>query len=235
MQPVAVLAGGLGTRVAHLTGSDLPKALLPLDGRTFIDVKLEELLEQGVEEVVLLVAHGASILREHLGGGAAHGLRIRWHEDGPSLLGTGGALRAALDLLPDVFWVTYGDTLLEVAMAEVEDAMSEHDDIMMTVLPNADRWETSNAQVSDGRLTAYRKGDPPGTHTHLDYGMLLMRRRAFDRWRPGDVFDLGEVIGGALEAGRVAAFEVSRRFYDVGTEESYETTKRYLAERRARA
>lgn len=232
MQPVAVLAGGLGSRVAHLTGSHLPKALLPLDGRTFIDVKLEELREQGVEEVVLLVGHGSSALREHLGDGSAHGLRISWHEDGPSLLGTGGALRAALELLPERFWVTYGDTLLEVPMSEVEAAMADGDDIVMTVLANADRWETSNADVSDGRLTAYRKGDPLGTHTHLDYGMLLMRRRAFRAWNSGDVFDLGDVVDEALEAGRVAAFEVTRRFYDVGTGEAYEATKRYLAERR---
>lgn len=232
MQPVALLAGGLGSRVAHLTGSDLPKALLPLDGRTFIDVKLEELRSEGVEEVVILAAHAGLALRKHLGDGSTHGLRIRWRDDGPVLLGTGGALRAALEVLPDVFWVTYGDTLLEVPMTDVEACMAEEDDIVMTVLANADRWETSNVDVSDGRVTAYRKGDPPGTHTHLDYGMLLVRRRALSAWGYGDTFDLGEVIQRALASGHVAAFEVTRRFYDVGTEESYETTRRFLAERR---
>ena len=120
MHQVVVLAGGLGTRVAHLTGPDVPKALLPLDGRPFVDYKLAMLAAQGVTDVVLLVGHGAGPLRDHVGDGGDLGLRVTFVDDGPGLRGTAGAIATASDRLDDVFWVTYGDTLLDVPMAEVE-------------------------------------------------------------------------------------------------------------------
>jgi hypothetical protein len=101
----------------------------------------------------------------------------------------------------------------------------------MTVLPNADEWETSNVDVAGDRVIGYHKGDPPGSHRHLDYGMLLFRRRAFDGWAPGEPYDLGAVVRHAIAAQRVAAWEVTRRFYEVGTEDGYAVTQRFLAER----
>jgi histidinol-phosphate phosphatase family protein len=225
MQPVVILAGGHGTRVRRLTGPDLPKALLPVDRRPFIDFKLASLAAAGVTDVVLLVGHGGAALREHVGSGATLGLRVTYVDEGDELLGTGGAIAQALPRFADPFWVTYGDNLLQVPMADVERTLEKADALgVMTTFENRDRWERSNVSVAGGLVAAHEKGDPPGTHQWIDYGMLLLRRTAFDEYQPGSEFDLGDVLRSLVAQRRLVAFPVRERFHDVGTEEGWRET-----------
>jgi MurNAc alpha-1-phosphate uridylyltransferase len=231
MLPVVVLAGGLGTRVASLTGDRVPKALLPVAGRPFIDHKIDELVGHGVTDVVLLVGHRAQAMVDHVGDGSRYGIGVRCIEDGPTLLGTGGAVRAALDELPEAFWIAYGDTLLSVPMAEVEELfLTSGAGALMTVLHNRDEVQPSNVTVADGRVVAYRKGDPPGTHEYIDYGLLLLSAELFRPFPPGQAFDLGELLRPAVEEGRVAAYVVDAPFHDIGTPEALSQTDALLRE-----
>lgn len=232
---VVVLAGGLGTRVAHLTG-DLPKALLPIDGRPFIDLKLAELVASGASEIVLLVGHGADAIQDHVGdhvGSRTFGdVPVRFVEDGPVLLGTGGALRQALASLPERFWVTYGDTLLEVPLEAVE-RWSETSALscVMTVLCNEDRWETSNVSIDEqSRVTAYEKPARTGTYRYIDYGMSFLSAAAFAA-RPAETpFDLGDVLGELVAGRALGAWVVEERFHDIGTEAAWQETDAWARE-----
>lgn len=231
MYPVVILAGGHGTRVRHVTGPQRPKMLLPVDGRPFIDFKLASLAAAGATDVVLLVGHGAASLREHVGAGDAFGLHVTYLDEADKLLGTGGAIARALAQLPDTFWVTYGDTLLDVPLGRVEAQLGSRDVLgVMTTLENRDRWEPSNVNVEGDRVTAYEKGAPPGTYRWIDYGMLLLRRVAFSGFVPGSTFDLGDVLRPLVAQGRLAAFSVREPFHDVGTEESWRDTDRWARE-----
>jgi histidinol-phosphate phosphatase family protein len=225
MHPVVILAGGHGTRVRRLTGPERSKMLLPVDGRPFIDFKLASLAAAGATDVVLLVGYGAASLREHIGGGEDFGLRVTYLDEGEELLGTGGAIARAVPQLPDAFWVTYGDTLLDVPLSRVEAQLGSHDVLgVMTTLENRDRWETSNVDVEGGLVTAYEKGAPAGTYRWIDYGMLLLRRSAFAGFAPGSTFDLGDVLRRLVARRRLGSFDVSERFHDVGTEEAWRET-----------
>ena len=227
---VAVLAGGLGTRVAHLTESGMPKAMLPVCGRPFIDVKLAELVAAGADEIVVLVGFGAEQLRAHVGAEADGGVPVRFLPDGPKLLGTGGALRRALSLLPDPFWTTYGDTLLDVDLDPAEERLRCSPGVraVMTVLRNADRWQRSNVSIDDEMLvTRYEKGSAPGTHAYIDYGMLLLRHDLFAGRPKGAAFDLADVLREAVASHALAASVVHERFHDIGTEEAWRETERW--------
>ncbi|HEY7107097.1 MAG TPA: sugar phosphate nucleotidyltransferase [Acidimicrobiia bacterium] len=229
MYPVAVLAGGLGTRLRELSGDDLPKALLPLLGRPFIDWKLAGLAAAGVQQVVLLVGHRADQIRAHVGDGARFGVEVRCIDDGPQLLGTGGALRRALPELPDTFWVTYGDSLLEVDLRAAQSTLEgspRHS--LMTVLHNRDRWQPSNVVVDRGVVVAYHKDPPPPAAQHIDYGMLLLHRRAWDSFTDDLPFDLADVLAPLVEARQLAAYEVSSRFHDIGTPDAVRETESFL-------
>ena len=227
--PVAVLAGGLGTRVRHRTGPLLPKALLPVAGVPFIDLKLRELRAGGAARVVLLVGHGGSELEEHVGDGAAYGLELQVLHDPPELLGTGGALRRAVPELGPEFIVTYGDTLLEVPMDRLAELLvSSSAGAVMTVLRNDDRWETSNVDVADGYVTAYEKPAMRGHHRFLDYGMLAMRATALDAVALQPPFDLADVLRALVSRREVRALQVTRRFYDIGNEASFVETERFI-------
>jgi NDP-sugar pyrophosphorylase family protein len=227
-----VLAGGLGTRLRLVTGETLPKALVPVAGRPFIDRKLEELHGRGAEEVVLLVGHGGDALRTHVGDGATFGLHVTYLEDGQTLLGTGGALLRARPMLGDTFWTTYGDTLLTVDTASAEAQFAASDALgLMTVLHNRDRWEPSNARIEGSRVVAYSKDPRPAGAEHIDYGMLLFRAAALSGFGPGDAFDLGEALGVLVADKRLDAFEVTERFHDIGTVEALRETEEWVRAR----
>ena len=228
---VAILAGGLGTRVAALTGGTLPKAMLPIAGRPFIDHKLAEARRLGAARVVLLLGHGADAIVDHVGDGSAWGFELAVALDGPKLLGTGGSLRRATALLGDAPWITYGDTLLEVDLVQAEAAASAMGcTAVLTVLRNRDRWEPSNTSVRDGRVVAYTKGDPPGTHEYIDYGYLRIPTAALAA-QDRDAFVLRPVIEGLITARALAAFEVHERFHDIGTPEALAETDAWLRAR----
>jgi NDP-sugar pyrophosphorylase family protein len=225
-----VLAGGKGTRIASVAGPRRPKAMLAVAGRPFLDHKLAGLAAEGVEEVVLLIGHGAADIRDHVGDGAGWGLRVRCIEDGPQLLGTGGAVRAALAGLPDAFWLTYGDTYLPIELAPVEAAFrAAGRPALMTVLHNEDRWEPSNATVEGDLVVRYEKG--ASGMTHLDYGILAFRRSVFEPYPVAEPFDLGVVVRDLVAAGQVTAFEVAERFHDIGTPEALADTDAWFGDR----
>jgi NDP-sugar pyrophosphorylase family protein len=227
--PVVVLAGGLGTRVASLTGDRLPKALLDVAGRPFLEHKFDELAAHGVTEVFLLVGHRAGAVTDYLRMHPPSGLAAHCISDGPRLLGTGGAIRNALDVLPDQFWVTYGDTILDAPMADIERSWrSSGLESLMTVLHNADAEQPSNASIADGLVIAYSKRDPPGTHEYIDYGLMLFRRRAFAGFEAGVPFDLADVIAAQIERRQMAAAVVTSWFHDIGTPDSLLRTSEIL-------
>ena len=90
---VAILAGGLATRLLPLTGR-IPKALLEVNGEPFIAHQLRLLRERGVERVVVCTGHLGEMIHQFVGDGARFGLAVDFSMDGPCLLGTAGALLA---------------------------------------------------------------------------------------------------------------------------------------------
>ena len=216
--PAVVLAGGLGTRVAELTGDELPKALLDVAGRPFLERKFDELAGHGVVEVFLLIGHRGSAIAEYLRRHPPTRVETHLLYDGDRLLGTGGAIRNALDDLPETFWVTYGDTILDAPMEEIERVWRDSScESLMTVLHNVDVEQRSNTTIADGLVTAYSKHDPPGTHEYIDYGLMLFRKRAFAPFAAGTAFDLADVIADQVDRNQMAAAIVSSWFHDIGT------------------
>ncbi|HEY8217635.1 MAG TPA: NTP transferase domain-containing protein [Acidimicrobiia bacterium] len=224
MRTVVVLAGGLGSRVAHLTGAGQPKALLPVAGHAFIDVKLAQLATAGAHVAILLTGHGRNVLEGHLRGLRIRDLEIAWYDDGPELLGTGGAIAAVREHLPETFWITYGDTLVDAPMADVEATLGDGQDGVMTVLENRDRWARSNVAVDDDLVVRYDKDAGSGALEWIDYGLLVMRQAAFEGFTAGSAFDLMQPIQAAVARRRLGAFAVTERFHDIGTERSWRET-----------
>ena len=137
MLPVAILAGGLGTRLYPLT-ERVPKALIEVNGEPFLAHQLRLLRARGIQRVVLCIGQHGERIREYAGDGAQFGLQVEYSEDGPALLGTAGALRHALPLLGDAFFVLYGDSYLPCSYRDVADAFhAAGQPGLMTVYRNA--------------------------------------------------------------------------------------------------
>ena len=215
--------------MARRTGPRLPKALLEVAGRPFIDFKLDQLAAEGISRVVLLVGHGGDAIAEHVGDGTAYGLELSILPDGDELLGTGGAVRRAIGRLGDTFWVTYGDTYLSVPIARAEEAFRlSGRPALMCVLENRDAWDASNVALRGDLVVDYRKGAPPGTFGYIDYGMSILTDRAFAAFPEGVAFDLGKVMQALIAENGLTGFRIQERFYEIGSEAGFVETDAYL-------
>lgn len=227
--PAAILAGGLATRLRPLT-ERIPKAMLEVAGRPFIEHQLALLRHKGIRRVVLCLGHLGEQIERHLGDGATHGLRVDYSHDGGRLLGTGGALRRALPLLGEVFWVLYGDSYLDIDYRTVLAHFAAGQGRgLMTVFRNENRWDRSNAMFRAGRLLAYDKHAPTPDMQHIDYGATLLTREVLMPLPVDQPFDLADVLRDMAAEGTLLGHEVTRRFYEIGSHRGLEETERYLA------
>ena len=213
----AILCGGLGTRLRPLTES-IPKALAPVRGEPFLAHQLRLLRARGITRVVLCTGFLGEKIRDFAGDGRRFGLSIEYSSDWPALQGTAGAIREALPLLGDRFFVLYGDSYLTADYAAVERAfLASRRRSLMTVFRNEGRWDTSNVEYSGGVIRAYDKKNPTPRMHHIDYGLGTFDRQVFAALGPGP-HDLADVYRELLERGELAACEVAERFYEVGSE-----------------
>jgi NDP-sugar pyrophosphorylase family protein len=229
MLPVAILAGGLATRLRPLTDR-VPKALLGIAGRPFIFHQLELLKRQGVDRVVLCVGHLGEQLEAAVGDGRTLGLAIRYSFDGPELLGTGGALKQALPLLGDRFFVLNGDSYLPCSFAQVQSAYEASGrPALMTVLRNNNRWDRSNVVFKNGELIEYDKNSRRPDMSHIDFGLSVFSSGVFSTYGKSKVIDLADICRELSSAGQLAAVEVSERFYEIGSPRGIRDTEKFLS------
>ena len=169
MMPVAILAGGLATRLQPIT-EKIPKALVEVAGKPFVFHQLDWLKRQKVDQVVLCVGYLGEMIREQVGTGERWGMKIQYSFDGEKLLGTGGALQKALPLVGKEFFVFYGDSFLPINFSPVKQAFyASGKPAMMTFLKNQGRWDRSNVEARNGKLVAYNKRAPTRLMEHIDY------------------------------------------------------------------
>jgi N-acetyl-alpha-D-muramate 1-phosphate uridylyltransferase len=236
MPPLALLAGGLATRLGSLTGR-VPKSLLQVAGEPFVAHQLRMLAEQGLTDVVICCGHLGRMIEDFVGDGAQFGCRVRYSYDGPTLLGTGGAIRKALPLLGERFWVMYGDSYLTVDFSVLLTAFERFGKSgLMTVFRNDDRWDASNVEFAEGSIVRYAKrwrDSDAGAMRHIDYGLGIYRAEAFQTWPGEAAFDLAAVQTELIARGEMAGFEVSERFYEIGSPAGLRETDAFLRERTA--
>jgi NDP-sugar pyrophosphorylase family protein len=225
MLPVAILAGGLATRLKPLTES-IPKSLVAIAGEPFIAHQLRLLQKNGIERVVLCVGHLGGMIEEVIGNGNVFGLKVEYSYDGADLMGTAGAVRIALPRLGPSFFVLYGDSYLPCDYRAVQNAFERSGKSgLMTVFRNEGQWDTSNVEFEDGRVLAYSKKNRTPRMRYIDYGLGVFRAEVFSQIQVRDLADLYEAL---LTSGQLAAFEVRERFYEIGSPAGLEETSRYL-------
>jgi NDP-sugar pyrophosphorylase family protein len=226
--PVALLAGGLATRLRPIT-STIPKALVEVAGRPFIDHQLLLLRRNGIRRVVLCLGYLGEQVAAHVGDGSAIDMRVEYSYDGDQLLGTGGALRRAAPLLGDLCWVMYGDSYLDIDYHAVLDTFARSNALgLMTVLHNAGRWDRSNVIFRNQQLIHYDKRTWVPEMTYIDYGAALLRGAAIERIPDQQPSDLADLYSALVSERQMIGHEVTQRFYEIGSHEGLAETQDYL-------
>jgi NDP-sugar pyrophosphorylase family protein len=222
MLPVAILAGGLATRLKPIS-EETPKALIKINGRPFIDHQMELLRYQGAERIILCVGFLGERIRDYLGDGARYGLSIQYSFDGEKLLGTGGAIKNAIPLLGDEFFILYGDSYLPINFESVERAyLRSKKSALMTVFRNDGQWDTSNVvyipggDQEAGKVVSYDKKSPSAEMNYIDYGLSCCKANEILKEKH-EFFDIAGVFTRLSSEGQLAGFEAVERFYEIGS------------------
>jgi NDP-sugar pyrophosphorylase family protein len=218
MQAV-ILAGGLGTRLGELTRT-IPKPMVPVAGRPYLEHQLRELARQQWADVVLLTGYLGEQIEEYFGDGRRWGLSIRYRREATPQ-GTGGALRDAVDLLAETFLLIYGDSYLPIEYVPVLSRL-EVSRALAVALVYDNREDTTvrnNVAVDeDGFVSRYAKDGSGADLRYVEAGVLALRRSVIARLPANGPVSLEKELYPQLVARReMLAFITAQRFYDIGT------------------
>lgn len=213
---VAILAGGMATRLRPLS-LNVPKSLIGVNNRPFIEWQLRLLAESGINLVVLCLGYRAQEIVEFVKDGSQFGVDVKYSiENCP--LGTGGALRQAESLLGDYFGILYGDSYLPINYRQVFSAFESSSRLgLMTVYRNEDNFDKSNVMINDKGEMKYSKKNFQSEMKYIDYGFSILRRQALLRLEKGINSDLSELFEELSLANQIDCYEVHQRFYEVGS------------------
>ena len=228
MYSIAILAGGLATRLRPLTET-VPKSLIPVAGSPFIHHQLKYIRGQGIKRIVICTGYLGEQIEAFVGNGERYGLEIKYSSDGLQLLGTGGAIKNAIPLLGDVFFVLYGDSFLPCNYNNVQQAFERSGNSALMVLShNRDRWDKSNVLFRESKIIEYNKKSPRNEMEHIDYGLGIFSAKVFDQYPPNIFFDLSDVYRKLAFEGLLGGLEVSERFFEVGSFSGIKEANNYL-------
>jgi len=217
-----ILAAGRGERMRPLT-DDRPKPLLEAGGQPLVEYPLRALAAAGVSTVVINLSWQGARLREHLGDGSRHGLRIAWLDEGPVALETGGGILNALPLLgPEPFWVVNGDVWCDFAFPprRLSPGTLGH----LLLVPNPVHHPVGDFALRDGLI----RGDDAPRHTYS--GIALLAPALFAGSPPGR-FPLAPLLYAAADRGALQGELYQGAWSDIGTPERLEAL-RVVLERR---
>jgi len=219
LYPVVILAGGIATRLRPIT-EKIPKALVEVGGEPFIAHQLRLLHSHGLRRVIISAWYRGDMIREYVGDGSGFDMQVSYVFDGDKPLGTGGAIRRALHLLEEPFFVLYGDSYLPCNYQEVQSRFdSSGQPALMTVYRNAGRWDTSNVEMSDETIIKYDKNDRSPAMQFIDYGLGVFHPGAFVKLKEGEYSDLADLYRDLAQTRSLAAYLVRQRFYEIGSHE----------------
>jgi NDP-sugar pyrophosphorylase family protein len=217
LYPVAILVGGIATRLRPIT-EKIPKALIELAGEPFIVHQLRLLKSSGFSDVVICAWYHGEMIRDYVKDGAKFGLIVTYSFDGDLPLGTAGAVRKAIPLLGDNYFVLYGDSYLPCDYRLIQSSFeSQNKQGLMTVYRNNGKWDSSNVEYLEGKLLSYDKKINTQSMRYIDYGLGVFNKKVFDTIPEGMASDLEEIYKTLIIKNELAAYEVNNRFYEIGS------------------
>jgi len=233
MLPVVVLSGGLATRMKSHT-ENIPKAMIDVAGKPFIHWQLKMLKKQNIKQVFLCIGHLGEMIEEYAGNGSQYGLSISYSYDGDKLLGTGGAIKKIEDILPEAFFILYGDSYFDISYAPIESAyFKSGKQGLMSVYENEDLYDASNVVFQNRELLSYSKKTKTPDMRHIDYGLCILDKKVFKDFPKDEVFDLAEVYEKLAREKELFGYEVFKRFYEIGSLSGLQELREKLAQAEA--
>jgi len=213
---VAILAGGLATRLGGLT-REQPKSMVRIWGKPFLEHQIEMLKRNGITDIVLCIGHLGEQIQNYFGDGSKFGVSLSYSRE-DRLLGTAGALKKAEALLDEVFFTLYGDSYLFLDFKAAMSYFLSHDKLaLMSVYKNYDRYDRSNTVVEGNLVKKFSKKERTPDMVYIEYGANIFRKEVLELVPEGKFYGLDDLFPKLIERGELLAYEVKERFYEIGS------------------
>jgi NDP-sugar pyrophosphorylase family protein len=227
---VAIIAGGLGSRLGPLTGN-LPKSMINVLGRPFIEYQFEFLRERGVSDIVLCLGHLGRQIEKYCGDGSNFGVKLKYYNESTPL-DTAGALKNAAPGLEDPFFTLYGDSYLFLDFRDMLDRFRQQNKLAsMSVYKNQDAYDISNTHLENGLVKQYSK-ERKNKFAYIDCGVNLFRKEVLELIPDCQPHSMGTLFNRLIEREELLAYEVKERFYEIGSVAGLNEFTEYIRSRK---
>lgn len=214
---MVILAGGLATRLLPLT-LNLPKSMLKINGRPFLEYQLELLKEYEIRDILLCIGYRGQLIRDYFGNGEKFGVNLSYSFDGEKLKGTAGALKKAYKLLDENFFLMYGDSYLPYDYQKIEEFFKRRELLsLMVVYKNQNRFDKSNVLIEEGLVKFYDKTPKGENLEFIDAGLSILKKEVLNIVPEDEPYDLEDLYKILISEEEMVAFEVKQRFYQIGS------------------
>lgn len=224
---MAILAGGLATRLGDLT-KDQPKSMVQISGKPFLEYQLDLLKRQAVRDIILCTGRFKEQIENYFRDGREFGVNMKYSRE-DKLLGTAGALKKAESLLNDVFFTMYGDSYLFLDFNHVMSYFESRNKLaLMTVYKNYDRYDRSNTVVEGNLVKKFSKKEKTKDMVYIEYGANIFKKEILRMIPENQFYSLDDLFPRLIEMEELLAFEVGERFYEIGSPQGLREFEEYL-------
>ena len=225
---IAIICGGHATRLGSLAET-IPKSMLDIQGKPFLQHQIEMLKKQNVTDIILCVGHLSEQIESYFGNGEEFGVNIKYSYDGDKKLGPMGAIKNAESLLEKEFFIMYGDSYIFVDFQKVYDFYKKHDkQACMVVYKNENRYDKSNLLVENSMVTGHKDLNKEKEMEYIDYGTSIISKESLDFISKDTFCSTGEFFKKLILKKELLAYEVDERFYHIGNLEALEELREYV-------
>ncbi len=230
--PLVILCGGLGKRIEFVS-KGLPKILLPIGSKSFLEIQIEKYSTEGVEEFIYILGYKNTLVEKEIKKIKKRNskLKINILYEGQNRLGTGGSIKKLINFLPEYFLLTYGDNYLNINIQKLikRFVAGDYSKNILSIFKNQSWLEPSNIifDENNSRIIKYSKNSNEDME-YIDYGMSLWKNDFIKFIAVEEqIFDFSVFIDAAIKKNMLDSFIVQERFYEIGTPKTYEDFKKF--------
>lgn len=223
---VVIIAGGQGTRIASIN-AELPKAMIPIDGKPIIERSLLMAKRQGYFDFIFIIGYLGKQIFEYFGDGSKWGVKIEYYQE-EKALGTAGALGYLKDRLRDNFFVFYGDTIMDIDMEYMLNFHQKHHaDATLFVHPNDHPFDSDIVELDEEhRVTKFDIKPHPQdfiSRNLVNASLFIFSPKILEEIEVGKKCHIEkDVLPGGLEKGmRIFGYLSAEYIKDMGTPDRY--------------
>ncbi|OGH51528.1 MAG: hypothetical protein A3H17_01605 [Candidatus Levybacteria bacterium RIFCSPLOWO2_12_FULL_37_14] len=228
IRQAAILAGGQGIRLRPFTLT-LPKPMIPIHGKPFLEYIIELLKKNSIEEVIIMTGYLHKKIEDYFKDGQKFGLKIKYSFS-PVEDETGTRIKKAKKFLDGTFLLLYADNYWPLQLDQLFKFYKKMDTQgLATVYSNIDNYTKNNILVNDkGLVEIYDKTRQTPGLNGVDIGFFVLNKKIFNLF-PQENFSFEKVILPQLVSKKqLAGFLTNHKYYGLSNLERIPVIEKFL-------